>query len=298
MNREFILSVGIAPWIYRTFVRQFNKRILGRGLRMRLPTGSIFPIPRDSPVGSAVYITQADVDYGSEALLARLAAGDRGFIDVGANVGYYSAYMAPAVAFVCAFEPDERAFPCLEQLQRLLPRLTAIHAAVSDTDGEGRLSYGACSDVSALAKDNATGKPVRTCTLDSMLPTLPGRVGAIKIDTEGHELAVLAGADALVARDRPLILLETPIEQSIVNWAADRGYAVGAACKGAPSVGPIFRWFTNPDTAHVKMVLLAPAEDAAAVTAAAEDLYGTPHAYRAALKRFQARTLQQLQQRS
>lgn len=298
MNREFIMSVGIAPWIYRTFVRQFNKRLLGRGLRMTLPTGSLFPIPRDSRVGSAVYITQADVDYGSEALLARLAPCDRGFIDVGANVGYYSAYMSPAVAFVCAFEPDERAFPRLEQLQQLLPRLTAIHAAVSDTDGEGRLSYGACSDVSALAKDNATGTPVRTCTLDSMLSALPGRVGTIKIDTEGHELAVLAGAESLVARDRPLILLETPIEQPIVDWAADRGYAVGAACKGKPSVGPVFRWFTNPDTAHVKMVLLAPAEDAAAVTAAAAELYGTPHAYRDALKRFQTRTLELLQQRS
>ena len=212
MNREFILSVGIAPWIYRTFIRQFNKRVLGRGLRMRLPTGSVFPIPRDSRVGSAVYVTQADVDYGSEALLARLAAGDRGFVDVGANVGYYSAYMAPAVAFVYAFEPDERAFPCLNRLQSSIPRLTAIHAAVSDTDGEGRLSYGACSDVSALAKDGTTGTPVRTFTLDCMLPSLPGRIGAIKIDTEGHELAVLAGAETLVARDRPLILLETPVE--------------------------------------------------------------------------------------
>jgi len=298
MNREFILSVGIASWLYRTFIRQFNKRVLGRGLCMRLPTGSVFPIPRDSRVGSAVYITQADVDYGSEALLARLAAGDRGFVDVGANVGYYSAYMAPAVAFVYAFEPDERAFPSLNRLQNSIPRLTAIHAAVSDTDGEGRLSYGACSDVSALTKDSATGTPVRTCTLDSLLPFLPGHIGAIKIDTEGHELAVLAGAEALVLRDRPLILLETPVEGAIVEWAGKRGYAIGAACKGEPNVGPVFRWFTSPDAAHVKMVLLDPAEAAEAVNAAATELYGTPTAYRRALKQFQSRTLHRLQQRS
>jgi 16S rRNA G1207 methylase RsmC len=38
-----------------------------------------------------VYVTQGDVDYGSEALLARLASKQSGFLDAGANIGYYSA---------------------------------------------------------------------------------------------------------------------------------------------------------------------------------------------------------------
>lgn len=290
MNAEFIVSVGIAPWVLRTFVRQFTKRVLGRGIRMTLPTGSVFPIPRDSRVGSAVYITQADVDYGSEALLARLASRDAGFLDVGANVGYYSAYMAPGFAFVYAFEPDDRAFAHLSQLQRSMPRLTAINAAASDTDGEGRLSHGACSDVSALTDEPSAGTPVRTRTLDSFLSELPGRVGAIKIDTEGHELSVLAGADALIARDRPLILLETLVASPIVDWARPRDYAIGAACRHEGTAGPRFRWFTGPDSARVKMVLLAPRESVAAVDAATDELYGTPAAYRRSLRRFQART--------
>ncbi len=116
MNKPFILSVGVLPWVTRTAIRQFTKRVLRRGIRMRLPTGTSFMIPRNSLAGSTVYITQADVDYGSEALLARLASKRTGFLDVGANIGYYSAYMAPGFSFVYAFEPDARAFEHLVRL--------------------------------------------------------------------------------------------------------------------------------------------------------------------------------------
>lgn len=91
MNKQFILSVGVLPWVTRTAIRQFTKRVLRRGIRMRLPTGASFSIPRQSHAGSTVYVTQGDVDYGSEALLARLASKQSGFLDAGANIGYYSA---------------------------------------------------------------------------------------------------------------------------------------------------------------------------------------------------------------
>src|SRR5262249_20015555 len=46
--------------------------------------------------------------------------------------------------------------------------------------------------------------------LDSLLPRGP-RVAFVKCDVEGHELAVLRGAVALLRRDHPVILVE--IEQ-------------------------------------------------------------------------------------
>lgn len=290
MNLEFILSVGIASWFIRTAARQFNKRVLGRGIRMTLPSGTVFSIPKESRIGSAVFVTDADVDWGSEALLARLASRDTGFIDVGANIGYYSAYMASGFSFVYAFEPDNRAYRYLSLLERSLPNLKTFNVAASDTDGAGSLIYGPCSDVSALGNEPGAGTPVQTRTLDSFLPTFSSRIGAIKIDTEGHELAVLAGADALIAQDRPLILLETPIVSPIVEWARQRRYSIGAACRIKRIFAPSFRWFTRPDSARVKMVLLAPAESVPLVTDVVGELYGSPAKYRRSLKRFRART--------
>jgi hypothetical protein len=54
-------------------VRQFYKRVLRRDLRMKLPTGLPIVLPRSSQFGSEAYVTNANVDLGAEALLARMA---------------------------------------------------------------------------------------------------------------------------------------------------------------------------------------------------------------------------------
>ena len=43
---------------------------------MNLPTGIAFAIPISSASGSEVFVTNADVDWGVEALLARLVTTD------------------------------------------------------------------------------------------------------------------------------------------------------------------------------------------------------------------------------
>lgn len=58
--------------------------------RFRLPTGLSMNLPEDSFFGRDVYVTNADVDWGSEALFSRYLDLQGDFIDVGANIGYYS----------------------------------------------------------------------------------------------------------------------------------------------------------------------------------------------------------------
>jgi Methyltransferase FkbM domain len=67
-------------------------------------------------------------------------------------------------------------------------------------------------------------------TLDAVCAD--GRISLIKIDVEGHESAVVRGATATIARDKPSIvfeyapeLLESP-EQSPFRWLAEQGYAM------------------------------------------------------------------------
>ena len=47
-------------------------------------------------------------------------------------------------------------------------------------------------------------------TLDSMLSTFDRRIAFIKLDIEGSEPLVVAGARHLIGRDRPRILFEFP----------------------------------------------------------------------------------------
>jgi hypothetical protein len=77
---------------------------------------------------------------------------------------------------------------------------------------------------------------VDTCetrTLDSELEHKPGRVRLIKLDVEGSELRALAGAQEVLARHAPYLLVETNAETArafgystddLVGWLRQRAY--------------------------------------------------------------------------
>jgi FkbM family methyltransferase len=143
-------------------------------------------------------------------------------IDVGANVGLYADVLAKGSARVIAFEPNRA---CADYLRRLrLARVEVVEAALSDSSGQAelRVPWVHGGEDHALGSIVAAGSAVQagtvatyrveTLTLDEALATrIAGgeRVAFVKIDVEGHELAVLSGAVDLLRRDRPALLVET-----------------------------------------------------------------------------------------
>jgi FkbM family methyltransferase len=68
---------------------------------------------------------------------------------------------------------------------------------------------------------------IETVTLDEMMGDAP--VDLIKIDAEGMELEVLEGAQALIARERPLIWIEVLRENMLdfaQTWCRQAGYRI------------------------------------------------------------------------
>ena len=145
-------------------------------------------------------------------------------VDVGANTGFYALIAARAAprARVLAFEPFPLAF---ETLGRNIAvnagiRVRAIPMAVSDRSGEATLyvptqEHGLVETSSSLEEgfrsDYGSTQAVPITTLDTYLSSerLAGeRVTLIKVDVEGHEAAVIAGARATIARWRPLLFVE------------------------------------------------------------------------------------------
>ena len=73
LNVAFIRSVGHFKWFSRYSRLQFRKRLLKVDSRLRLPTGTWMVIPRHSASAGEAYVTNGDIDWGSEALLTRFA---------------------------------------------------------------------------------------------------------------------------------------------------------------------------------------------------------------------------------
>jgi len=136
-------------------------------------------------------------------------------LDVGSNRGLYAVAALRCSLRVIAFEP-QRDFASF--LRRYLPTSVEVHeCAVSDTAGTATLLVPADPRFHAEARlsraDNAASGTspgsvpvvVPTIRLDDMVHE---QVGLIKIDVEGHELAVLNGASRLIESSRPNIVIE------------------------------------------------------------------------------------------
>lgn len=161
-------------------------------------------------------------------LLPFLVDPARNAIDAGANKGTYTYLMARTARHVHAFEPNPKMFALL---QRTAPRNATAHP-IALADGSGtavlRIPYGrkghsnqGASLSAAKVGGDFTPVTVETRRIDDLAL---GEIGFIKIDVEGFEAAVLAGAAATIMRDRPSLLIEieerhtrVPIEESLAH---------------------------------------------------------------------------------
>ena len=147
-------------------------------------------------------------------LLPALVARHRVALDVGANKGVYTHALLRLAAAVHAFEPNPELAPWLSRLRR--PRLTIHPVALGDRDGEGtlRIPVGRGGRPSRQGATLATTGRVRRGFVEKRTPVRRldsldlGDVGFIKIDAEGFEAEVIAGARETLARCRPVMLIE------------------------------------------------------------------------------------------
>jgi FkbM family methyltransferase len=143
----------------------------------------------------------------TEALFRLTGPGDH-CLDVGANIGYATsilAFRAGVGGRVTAFEPSPLVLPLLRRNISLWSGKAAagvvlVEAAVSVGDGTRDLAMpfqtGVTNNGTATLEavnEAAQHIPVRTVKLDSVCA---GPVHVMKLDVEGHEAEVLAGAKA------------------------------------------------------------------------------------------------------
>lgn len=209
--------------------RQLRRRVGGEiaheiapGVVIRLPANHRLPeYQRAHPL----------YDRFLPRLAAALPAGAH-VVDVGANVGDTLAAMHaanPALAFTC-IEPDARFGACLDaNIARLRARDPGLQVTV------GRAMVGKAVASAALAGGGGTahakpGQGMATTTLDALV-TAP--VTLLKSDVDGFDWDVLDSAEALIARDEPLLFFECLLDSAVqkagfeatIARLAGQGYA-------------------------------------------------------------------------
>ena len=224
------LPGGLAPWRWR-------------GLDVTLEPGSM--------IARVVRVTGGfeDAEIDIAAALFGALYPDRCIVDVGANVGLHCLAWS-RLAPVVALEPAPETFARLEAnvaANSLQDRVRTLRTAAGDQVGEVEFFVATDSGFSSL-KDTGHA-PIREqikvpcTTLDALAAELPGPVGLLKIDVEGLERTVIAGAAELLLRDRPVLMVEifglydsNPDPMGTVEDILSYGYEAFVYASGSPMV--------------------------------------------------------------
>jgi FkbM family methyltransferase len=137
--------------------------------------------------------------------------GDRGAVDAGVWWGPWTWWLSRRVPRVHSFEPNAE---LVARLAPVMPSNVTFHqVALSDRAGRSELwiprGIGAEGRSSLEPGDRAEAEWSHQSVTTSRLDDFDlGDVGFVKIDVEGHELAVLQGAVGLIADQRPVVMVE------------------------------------------------------------------------------------------
>lgn len=151
---------------------------------------------------------------GEIELLPRLVKPNFICWDIGANTGTYTIALSRLAKAVIAFEPVPHSFATVRQVTELahLTNVELHRTAMSDARGHSRFSVpseGFYGGYYRASFDAAGALEVETDTIDGLIARGVPEPDFIKCDVEGAEKPVIAGARGLLARRRPVWLLET-----------------------------------------------------------------------------------------
>lgn len=211
---------------------------------------SLYVNPQDLATGKDIARGVVYEPHVTEAMKAVLRKGNY-FVDIGANVGYFSmlgASLVGAGGAVDAIEPNPDNIKLLKAsaLENRFENINLVQAALSDR-----------VEVLALHRDNSNGavgvvptdavgrvlasETVQALRFDDIVRN--GRpVDVIKIDVEGFEYRALKGAERTIREHKPAILSEfTPLSMETMSgcsptfyldWLRGFGYSIAVLAKG------------------------------------------------------------------
>ncbi len=147
-------------------------------------------------------------------LKKNLAAGQT-FLDIGANIGYYTLLAARQVGpkgKVIAFEPDPDNFGLLKKnvQENGYTYVRLVQKAVSDRAIRSRLFLSESNKGDHRIFDSKDGRPsipISSIRLDAFLKRMDRKVHFIKMDIQGAESKALAGMTSLIRKNERLILV-------------------------------------------------------------------------------------------
>src|SRR5262245_61248493 len=213
---EFVYTVLLKPRPLRVVANAALKAMLPRTRRVN---GALVHLNPDDPVVSGA-LTLGVYEKDEIAFFERAVEPEMVFVDVGANVGLYTALGMKRMRYpgrIICVEPDPVSASFLEETIRSnhvdgeSPKVSFHQIALSDTRGDVLLHKNPENrgDNRIYSDPLCTeAVQVRTDTLDALLESEGvAEINLIKIDVQGAEAKVVAGAKRVLRRSGDCVIV-------------------------------------------------------------------------------------------
>ena len=252
---QLIYQIIYHPFFNRILL--FINRSLSWATKFRLPPSGTFQINLSNgtkfklSTNQTSYVTKLLYWNGASSfeytpIFERLAKKIDSFVDIGANIGYYSILAAsvnPKIS-VHSFEPAKGPAHYLRKninINQFGKKIKAHDIALSDKENEvafyevqnAKYHYpmhnlGGVGSLKKESNSKRTSTMVKTLPLDSFVEREGiQKIDLIKIDTEGTEYLILNGANQTIEQFKPIIICETlfqRIEKELEHIMKLHGY--------------------------------------------------------------------------
>ena len=219
-------------YISAQFFRTVTFPLTKKGTLRTAQTFMDYPLSILLPSGMDIYLTGGKA-HDSEIRLARFLIhffrnndldNNISFVDIGAHVGYFSlltSFLISENANVYAFEAAKGTFDLLKKNLDNRPNIQVFHNALTDSEMDlifyefpvlyseyNTLHVAQFEHEKWFKRFQPIENTVKGITLDAVFEKFALKNAVIKIDTEGAEAQVIAGARAVLAHQNPVIIME------------------------------------------------------------------------------------------
>lgn len=196
--------------VRQLYFRAFSWMVRNRVVQRQID-GSTLELDLGETIDLTLFLGEFEKDV--RAAIVRHCKSGMTVIDVGANVGAHTLLFARCAApdgRVVAFEPTEYAFRKLARNVALNPsvHVTTVHAALDEMAGPARTVHFRSSWPTFGARRDGASTVAFERLDDWWERHATGRVDLMKLDVDGNEYGVLAGAEDILASWHPVILME------------------------------------------------------------------------------------------
>lgn len=203
---------GLLPWVAKQM--EFSSEPDTMAVEI---DGEWWP-SKDSMARLYIHNAMGDID----TILAHVK-GRECVVQAGGNVGIWPREFKKHFKRVVTFEPDKLNFECL---QKNAPGVEAYNCAIGAEPGKATLAR---DPSNCGAHSIEEGEEFEIFTLDSMKIS---HCDLLQLDIEGFEWQALKGAEDLIKRCKPVIVVELKnhgskygyTDQDLIDWLKARGY--------------------------------------------------------------------------